>query len=102
MARKILKPDKVISAKKNFIHDVVFDVINELIIEKWNGHFAQFKQKEIITRICGRSSLSKDKIFDKHYLDIEDIYRDMGWDVRYDAPAYCETYDAFFVFKNQK
>jgi hypothetical protein len=31
-------------------------------------------------------------------LDIEPIYREAGWIVEYDKPAYCENYDANFTF----
>lgn len=41
---------------------------------------------------------SRQFIFDKHWLDIEDTYRKAGWNVEYDKPGYCENYDAYFVF----
>jgi hypothetical protein len=32
-------------------------------------------------------------------LDIEDTYREAGWKVEYDKPAYCENYPANFTFR---
>ena len=47
----------------------------------------------------GRSNYSRKEIFDNHLLDFEDVYRDQGWSVMYDSPAYCESYDPYFLFK---
>jgi hypothetical protein len=41
-------------------------------------------------------------VFDKGWLDVESIFRAEGWKVKYDKPAYCETYKAFFVFSRKK
>ena len=43
--------------------------------------------------------VTRSMIFEKHWLDFEDIYRKAGWFVNFDKPAYNETYDAFFEFK---
>ena len=33
------------------------------------------------------------------YLDFEDEYRTIGWKVTYNKPAYCETYEPYFIFE---
>jgi hypothetical protein len=40
----------------------------------------------------------RDAIFEHNWLDIEDIYRQAGWAVEYNAPAYNETFDETFKF----
>lgn len=37
-------------------------------------------------------------VFANKWLDIEDIYREQGWRVDYDKPAYNENYQASFTF----
>jgi hypothetical protein len=40
-------------------------------------------------------------MFNKHWFDIEDIYRKAGWAVEFDKPGYNESYESFFVFKKK-
>ena len=99
---KPIKPNEVIENKKHSIPDIVFLVFNELITENFNGNYAYVNQKEAVKRIISYSELQKQEIFDKHYLDIEDIYREFGWKVKYDKPGYNESYDAYFMFYVKK
>ena len=96
---KPISLDELVRKTKEEFPSVVIEVVNELIAEKWDGHEAKIYQDTIVFKILGRTSYSKSEIFDKHLLDFEDIYRDEGWDVYYDKPAYCESYKAYFVFK---
>jgi hypothetical protein len=45
--------------------------------------------------------LKETVIFDKHYLDVEDIYRGVGWIVEYDRPGYSEGYEPYFTFRKK-
>jgi hypothetical protein len=45
--------------------------------------------------------VSRQEVFDNQWLDIEDIYREAGWKVSYDKPAYNETYKAYFTFSRR-
>ena len=35
-------------------------------------------------------------------MDFEALYRESGWKVSYDSPAYDENYDAYFTFEPKK
>lgn len=96
---KAISPNELIAQKKEEFPSVVIEVVNELLKKKWDGKEARIMQDDIVKGIIGRSSYSKDYIFDNHLLDFEDVYRDQGWSVMYDGPAYCETYDPYFLFK---
>ena len=55
--------------------------------------------------VCGdpdSGKLKRADVFSNHWLDVEDIYREQGWNVEYDKPTYNETYDAYFVFSVKK
>ena len=38
-------------------------------------------------------------LFENHYLDVEELYRQEGWLVTHDKPGYDETYPATFTFE---
>ncbi len=68
-------------------------------LRHFNGRHSRILQKDVIARIiASEPELTSQQIFDNHWLDIEDLYRKVGWKVKYDKPAYCESYDASFEF----
>ena len=101
MAIKPITPSQAISKKRESLPDEVIEAFNELIAEKWDGHKASFKQDEIASIIAKKLKISRNKLFDNGWLDVEDIYRKAGWEVVYDAPAFNETYDATFCFRKK-
>jgi len=46
--------------------------------------------------------VDRNKIFEMGWLDVEDAYRAQGWNVVYDRPGYCESYEASFIFTRGK
>lgn len=97
-----IKPEDVVSRKKEILPTEVFKVFNDLIAEHWNGHSANFTQNEVIERIKTAMNIPRQTVFDKHYLDVESIYRKEGWAVEYDKPGYSETYSANFTFAKKR
>lgn len=100
MNSKPITPDEVTKIKKTIFPDEVFDAFNELIAKNFNGRSATVKQKDVVTLIVEKShdAFSRQQVFDNHWLDVEDVYREFGWKVEFDKPGYNETYDAFFKF----
>lgn len=95
---KPISPDEVVQKKKTSFPDFVLEAFNELITKNFHGNSATIKQDDVVDLIVSKSSMDRQSIFDAHYLDVEDVYRDAGWKVKYDKPAYCETYAATFTF----
>ena len=63
------------------------------------------EQEDVIRKILEYSTddeLTRDTIFKKHYLDIENLYRNNGWEVDYRKPAFDERFDPHFIFKPKK
>ena len=96
---------------KLIIPDFIIEAVNGLIQQNWTGEQAKVTQNEILNIVSVREKdpdldiddkPTRDEVFSHHWLDIEDLYRAKGWDVKYDQPAYYETYDAYFVFKPKK
>ena len=109
MENKILpiKPEEVIGAKQKFIPDKMFESVNEMIVRTWNGSKATFRQDDLIIKYLDKigepnNFTNRNKIFDNHLLDFEDIYREQGWYVEYDKPGYDEDYPATFTFRKTR
>ena len=100
---KPITPDEVIPLKNKLIPDLVIEAWNEIIAEKYTSSgYANIKQGDIVTRIQTRMDCARQTVFDKHWLDVEDIYEEAGWDVKYDKPGWDETYEANFTFKRKR
>ena len=96
-----ISPNEVAAAKAKCLPEYVLRAFNDLIAERFTGGRAQIKQDEAIARIQFYSGyvLDRQEIFNKGYLNIEEVYREKGWKVDYDKPGYNESYGAFWVFK---
>ena len=98
-----IAPQDVVDKKLENIPNAVIESFNELIAKKFNGSQSTIKQDEIVKHILSKDgSINRQDIFDNHWLDVEEMYRKIGWDVEFDKPGYNESYEAFFVFKKKK
>lgn len=99
-----IKPSEIMIAKKKKIPDVVIESFNDMIAKNFNGIYSQFMQDETVALIVKKSKkeITVDQIFDNHWLDVEDIYRNVGWEVEYDKPAFNESYPASFTFQKRE
>lgn len=99
MKNLAIAPEEVKVRRVQLIPDIIFEKVNELITERFDGKSATIKQDDILNAVCNADPcLTRGKIFKNHWLDIEPFYREQGWDVEYDKPAYCEDYPATFKF----
>lgn len=97
-----ISPKDVVVKKAQQIPDVVFETFNSLIAQKiGDGGYARFTLKEIADRLEAQG-VNRKEMFDKHWLDIEDIYRKAGWHVEFDRPGFNEDYEANFTFKPKR
>lgn len=94
-----ITPAEVVVKKQESIPDGIFEAFNELIAENFNGSESKFKLKDVVNLAVSKMpDVPKDTMFEKHYFDVEEIYRKAGWMVEFDKAGYNETYDDFFVF----
>ncbi len=94
---KPITPDEVPSLKKAALPPEVLVAVNTLIVKHYSSGFATFTQNELLDLIVELTGESRSEVFDNRWLDVEDVYRDAGWDVDYDKPGYNETYAATFT-----
>lgn len=95
---KPISPSEVCKQRDFNIPGEVIDIFNELIVEKFDGKTAVVHQDSAIKLITERLGVKSEEIYDKHWLEVESIFRNCGWKVSYDKPAYNEFYKAYFLF----
>lgn len=78
--------------------DFVYNIVNTLLEEKFDGEAARIVQDEIVARICASQGCKRQDVCDNGWLNFETAYRNAGWSVTYDSPGYNESYPAFFYF----
>lgn len=102
-----ITPNEVLELKEGQIPDEVFAAFDELIAKDFNQGYATVMQNEVVLlalkklKVAGHRKMTRQMIFDNHWLDVEAIYRKRGWKVEYDKPAYNETYEASFKFSKK-
>lgn len=92
-----IKPSEVVKGKEAVYPGVVFEAFNELIAKNFSGGSSTIKQDDVVALMV-KKGLKRQAIFDDHFLDVEEVYRDSGWKVEYDKPAFNESYPATFKF----
>lgn len=94
---------KIRKENRNGIPDLVFEVVNDLLLTKpWKNNRIIITQDEILNKLTGDEDcgkLSRQTILDNGWLDFEDIYRENGWKVTYDKPGFHDTYRPYFIFE---
>jgi hypothetical protein len=84
------------------VPDQVLTVINELLTQRFErGKRFRIMQDEVVEQLALQFNIPKSEVFTKHMLDFENIYRNQGWTVSYDKPAYNESYRPYWEFLAQ-
>lgn len=97
MAVKPITPSEVAGQKRESFPDEVFEAFNEIIAANCVNGRSNFTQDAVVKLMVSKG-LKSAEIFDKHWLDVEEVYREAGWKVEYDKPGYNEDYSSNFTF----
>lgn len=85
-----LTPDDIPEAQAKAMSSIYIDAINKAIVKYWNGDSATFGWKDI-NILAGQN------------ITVAQIRATFpGFKVEYDSPAYCDTYEAAFVFSRHR
>lgn len=95
-----IKPSEVIAKKKTDFPEAVINTWNVCIAAAFTNGRANIKQLDIANAIATVMNCERQQVFDSGWLDIEEIYRSVGWKVVYDKPGYNEMYEATFTFSH--
>lgn len=102
MSVKPISPNDVEGKKLEGIPDQVIEAFNELIAKNWRSTEAVIKQRDVVKLILEKLNIESGQIYDNGWLDVEPVYRKAGWNVEYDKPAYCESYEPTFTFRKKR
>lgn len=99
MEVKPITPKEVKESRLNNIPDEVILAVNRALMSESVSGEVQITvmQSDLIEGIQAQFALagreiSKEEIFKNKYLNFEDIYKNAGWKISYDEPAYNENY----------
>lgn len=93
-----ITPEEVFKATQDVILPEVFEVINNLIVKEFDGGRAIVQQDDICIKIAEKLNQTQDEIFRYRLLNIEGMYAQAGWNVRYERPTHGDTWKAYFCF----
>lgn len=102
-----LRPEGVALAKKTTFPPVVLEAFNELIAADFVNGRATVRQDAVLTLILSKlrekgQEIERQQVFDRGWLNVEDIYRRDGWSVEYDKPGLGESYPATYRFTRKR
>ncbi|MCK9416749.1 hypothetical protein M0Q97_08850 [Candidatus Dojkabacteria bacterium] len=97
---KPITPEEARNEAKSTIPEFVIIGINNAIKNNYIKSGFTIKQKDIMVEIMKVAPFdcSSEEIYKNHWMDFEDLYRNVGWKVSYDKPGYNED-EAIFEFK---
>lgn len=99
----VVKPFTPADAQQHKAHyglpNEVIEAVNELLAKNYRPGTITIKQKEIEEQVLLKMpDLRANDLYARNWMDIEETFRESGWQVHYDKPGYCESYDAYFEF----
>lgn len=107
MSIKPISPQEALDLKISAIPDEIVEAVNQMLSEKMTTYGrVVLLQKDICDRarqlFAQRGqAVTSSEIYDKKWMDFEPLFRDAGWKVEYDKPAYCESYEPNFTFSRK-
>jgi len=95
------RPIRPSDFKSPLIPDQVIEAFNELIAEKFNNNSAIITIDDAKNRIVLKMEIDYDEI-NMNWLNVERIYREVGWKVHFDHACAADDYESYYVFKKQQ
>lgn len=97
-----ITPEELASEKAKYFPDAVIECFNRAIALNFNGTSSTVVAKNVRDEIAEALNIDKSEVSRRRYLDVEPIYRDAGFDVKYVRPDYTESFDSYFLFTIKK
>lgn len=101
MKTKPLSPSEVGQAQIAALPDFVIQSVNACLA-RTTGTIRTVKRDDIISEIQLRHECERAQIFAQRWLDFEDAFREVGWDVQYCKPDYTEDFPPYFEFRPKR
>lgn len=97
-----ISPQEAEKRKERLVPAGVFSSFNDCISANYFDGRARFEQDTVVALIMNRCAVSRAKVFERRWLDVECFYEEVGWKVEYSKPGIGEDFKAFFVFRAPK
>lgn len=98
---KPLTPKELAGSAGTDIPELIIEAVNNLLKKKYRRgqDSVILKQADIMAEIIRLNpELKPATVYENGWMDFEPVFERAGWVVKYDKPAYCETYAATFEF----
>lgn len=99
-----IRPDQALAAKTSNIPAYVIEAANDLLVSKISlSGEATFTVPELADLAIEKARaqgepISHDKLFENKWLDIEPVFREAGWKVKFIKTPYYDSNPDSFVF----
>lgn len=90
-----MEPIRPEDVKAHSRDDTIIEIVNKMIEQEWDGTRAQLYLRDVADAYMHLTGLSA---YAQKVLSFEQIYRDAGWKVVFDKPAYNDSYPAIYTF----
>lgn len=100
---KPITPEEALKEQPRTIPPQVYEAFNFFLRTRITSYVINIIQNEVVSSILSRMpGTRRQELFDNHWLDIEDAYRDAGWRVSYFKPSCDEDGEAFWSFNFER
>lgn len=96
-----VKDDSSVKTHKERIFEV-HSIFNKNIFLNWDGTQSLIPQNDVCKEICDVLKISYKQAVAEGYLDIEEHYRSVGWNVRFIKSTSNSYNDAVYVFTKKR
>lgn len=99
-----IRPDQALAKKTHNIPAYVIEAANDLLVRKVSlSGVATFTVPELADLAVKKARaqgerISRDKLFDNRWLDIEPVFQEAGWKVQFIKTPYYDSNPDSFVF----
>lgn len=97
---KPISPREAESVRSESIPDKVVEIFNRHIVKNVIAGVSIVLQEDVVRDICEEMEIPRNRVFELRYLDVETLFKSVGWIVEYDKPGYNENYKPSFTFKS--
>jgi hypothetical protein len=98
---KPVSPQEILDDLENIIPAEVVEAFNNLLKKNYRGgkHSVGIKQEDVLNEISRLDPhVSREDLFDNHWMDIEPLFKEHGWKVKYESPCIGDNFAAYWEF----
>lgn len=96
-----IRPQDVASLKAVVIPSFVIDAFNKEITAQYSYGTARILLKNIKPKIIQQCQ-AHNVPFDDAFMDVEPVFENVGWTVKYEKPGYSEFFDSYYIFTQKQ